>query len=63
MAEPNVLARRCPAVDPYQNVVLGGPAQASGHYTGPNHELTLVMTKERADAMAGPSVLALACSV
>jgi hypothetical protein len=28
MAEPNVLAHRCPAVDPYQGVVEGGPAKA-----------------------------------
>src|SRR3974377_1004351 len=34
------------------------------HCTGPNHELApLVMTKERAVAMAEPSVLPLACSM
>ena len=31
--------------------------------TGPNHELALVMTKERAGVMAEASVLPLACSV
>jgi hypothetical protein len=30
---------------------------------GPNHELALVMTKERAGVMAEPSVLPLACSM
>jgi len=37
----------------------GGPARA----TGPNHELALVMTKERAGVMAKPSVLPLAGGV
>jgi hypothetical protein len=31
--------------------------------TGPNHELALVMTKERAGVMAKPSVLPLAGGV
>jgi hypothetical protein len=36
---------------------------ATQHCTGPNHELALVMTKERAGVMAKPSVLPQACSM
>jgi hypothetical protein len=42
----------------------GGPAATHGpRAAGPNHELVLVMTKERAGVVAEASVLPLACSV
>ena len=62
MAEPNVLAHSCPAVDPYQGALEGGPALGTGApWALALTMLALVMTKERAGVMAKPSILPLRC--